>query len=444
MQALMSFESAPPYAAPLRFFLTAPLFAVLAGLIVAFEGADFFASRWMPAALAVTHLLTLGFMLQIMLGALIQILPVVAGANLARPLLIAKIVHSGLTLGTLLLASGFYFGLPTLLSGAALLLAFTVLFFLIAALRALIGVPSSSPTIRGIKLALLALAVVVSLGFVMALALAQGWALPLPPLADLHAGWGLAGWAGILLTSIAYVVVPMFQLTPGYPARPSWWYPLAILALLLLWSGAVLVDLPSLVRISQALAALVGLAFAVLTLRLQGKRRRARADVTYRYWQLGLLSSIFALFMLLTAAIWPAASDLQGWTILFGILLIAGGFLSFIIGMLYRILPFLSWLHLQNLGQAKVPAPSMNKILPSLDMERQMKAYALTLPLLLAAALWPNWLSRLAGLAFAMACAWLWFNLLAAVRRYGVHKAEIAAKLVALSAGQVPTNPTVQ
>jgi MFS family permease len=324
------------------------------------------------------------------------------------------------------------------------LLAFTVLFFLIAALRALIGVPSSSPTIRGIKLALLALAVVVSLGFVMALALAQGWALPLPPLADLHAGWGLAGWAGILLTSIAYVVVPMFQLTPGYPARPSWWYPLAILALLLLWSGAVLVDLPSLVRISQALAALVGLAFAVLTLRLQGKRRRARADVTYRYWQLGLLSSIFALFMLLTAAIWPAASDLQGWTILFGILLIAGGFLSFIIGMLYRILPFLSWLHLQNLGQAKVPAPSMNKILPSLDMERQMKAYALTLPLLLAAALWPNWLSRLAGLAFAMACAWLWFNLLAAVRRYGVHKAEIAAKLVALSAGQVPTNPTVQ
>jgi len=88
----MSFESAPPYTAPLRFFLTAPLFAVLAGLLIAFEGPDIFVSRWMPAVLAVTHLLTLGFMLQMMLGALIQILPVVAGANLPRPLLLATIV----------------------------------------------------------------------------------------------------------------------------------------------------------------------------------------------------------------------------------------------------------------------------------------------------------------------------------------------------------------
>lgn len=432
MQALMSFESAPPYTAPLRFFLTAPLFAVLAGLLIAFEGADIFASRWMPATLAATHLLTLGFMLQMMFGALIQILPVVAGANLSRPLRVAQIVHIGLTLGTLLLASGFYFGAPALLSGAALLLALTVMFFLLAALRALIGVPSSSPTIRGLKLALLALAVVVSLGLIMALALAQGWPLPLPVLTDLHAGWGLGGWAGVLLASIAYVVVPMFQLTPGYPARPSWWYPRAMLALLLLWSGAVLADSASLVRFCQALAALAGLAFAALTLRLQGKRRRARADVTYRYWQLGLLSSFFALFLLLTAAIWPAASDLPGWTIIFGILLIAGGFLPFIIGMLYRIVPFLSWLHLQNLGQAKVPAPSMNKILPSLDMERQMKAYALALLLLVVAALWPAWFSRLAGLAFALANGWLWLNLWMAVRRYGEHKVDIEAKLAAL------------
>ena len=101
---MMSFESAPPFAAPLRFFLTAPLFALLAGLLIAIEGPDVFASRWMPATLAVTHLLTVGFMLQVMLGALIQILPVVAGANLSRPLLIATIVHIGLTLGALLLS----------------------------------------------------------------------------------------------------------------------------------------------------------------------------------------------------------------------------------------------------------------------------------------------------------------------------------------------------
>lgn len=433
----MSFESAPPLAAPLRFFLTAPLFALLAGLLIAVEGPDVFASRWMPATLAATHLLTVGFMLQMMFGALIQILPVVAGANLARPLLVARIVHAGLSMGALLLVGGFYFGQPLLLSAAALLLALTIMVFLAATLRALIGVPSTSPTIRGLKLALLALAVVVSLGVLMALALAHGWALPLPlpVLTDLHAGWGLGGWAGVLLAAMAYVVVPMFQLTPGYPARSSWWFPLVMLALLLLWSGAVLADWSAGIRLSQALAALVGLAFVGLTLYLQSKRRRAKADVTYRYWQLGLIASVFALFMLLTAAVWPAAAELEGWTLIFGILLIAGGFLSFIIGMLYKIVPFLTWMHLQNIGQAKVPAPNMSKILSSQAMERQMAAYAGAVVLLLAAAVQPEWLSRPAGLAFALANGWLWLNLLSAVRSYAWHKADIAAKLAAKLAG---------
>lgn len=431
MQALLSFENAPPFAAPLRFFLTAPLFAVLAGLLVAVEGPAVFASRWMPAALAATHLVTIGFMLQIMLGALIQILPVVAGANLGRPLLVARIVHAGLGGGALLLAGGFLFGRPLLLSAAALLLALTALVFLGTTLRALIGVPSTSPTIRGLKLALLGLAGVVGLGALMALGLAHGWALPLAALTDLHAGWGLGAWAGVLLAALAYVVVPMFQLTPGYPARPSWWFPVAMLVLLLLWSAAVLADWPMLVRLVQWLAALAGIVFAGLTLRLQGQRRRARPDATYAYWQFGLVASILALFMLSTATVWPAAADLAGWTLSFGILLIAGGFMSFMIGMLYKIVPFLAWMHLQNSGQARVPAPNMNRILADLAMQRQMKAHAAACGLLLLGAVWPDWFARPAGLAFAIASGWLGWNLIGAVRRYRWHAADIAAKLAA-------------
>jgi hypothetical protein len=86
MQALLSFEKAPPLSAPLRFFLTAPLFSLAAGLLLLGAGPDLLASRWMPGLLAATHLITVGFMLQVMLGALIQILPVVAGANLSNPL----------------------------------------------------------------------------------------------------------------------------------------------------------------------------------------------------------------------------------------------------------------------------------------------------------------------------------------------------------------------
>jgi hypothetical protein len=141
---VLSFENAPPFSAPLRFFLTAPLFAVLAGLLLVIEGPVVFTSRWTPGALAATHLLTVGFMLQVMLGALIQVLPVVAGADLPRPLALARAVHVGLTGGGLLLVGGFWFGLPWALAGGALLLGLTVFLFLIVMWRALLGVPSTS------------------------------------------------------------------------------------------------------------------------------------------------------------------------------------------------------------------------------------------------------------------------------------------------------------
>lgn len=54
MQALLSFDKAPPFAAPLRFFLTAPLFSLAAGLLLLFVGPDLLASRWTPGLLAAT------------------------------------------------------------------------------------------------------------------------------------------------------------------------------------------------------------------------------------------------------------------------------------------------------------------------------------------------------------------------------------------------------
>jgi hypothetical protein len=66
-QAGLSFEQAPPFSLPLRFFLTAPLFLLAAaGLIVLAPEA--LASRWTPQALALTHALTLGFLAMVMLG----------------------------------------------------------------------------------------------------------------------------------------------------------------------------------------------------------------------------------------------------------------------------------------------------------------------------------------------------------------------------------------
>ena len=425
MQALLSFDKAPPFAAPLRFFLTAPIFLALAAGVMLYAGEDGLGSRWAPATLAMTHLVTIGFMLQVMLGALIQILPVVAGANLPHPLALSRGVHLGLSVGCLLLAAGFLLAMPELLVLATLLLGVAVSGFLLAGLLALWAVPSTSPTIRGLKLSLVGLAGLLGLGGLLALAMAWGWSLPLPALTDLHVGWALGAWGGVLLASVAYVVVPMFQLTPGYPARPSWWLPVGILTALVGWAACLWVELDAGVRLAQAALAMQGMAFALQTLKLQSLRRRAKVDVTYRYWQLGLVCAIVALGMLLCVAIVPAWADAPEWTLIFGILLLGGGFIPFIAGMLFKILPFLAWLHLQNEGQGKVPAPPMNKLLPETWGLWQYRLHVLACLVLLAAVFAPAQLARPAACCCLLASLSLAGCLFAGTRRYQRQRRQI-------------------
>ena len=58
----LAYEDTPPLSAPLRFFLTAPVFGLIAGLVVIFDG-ELLGSRWTPGALAVVHLIAAGFMI---------------------------------------------------------------------------------------------------------------------------------------------------------------------------------------------------------------------------------------------------------------------------------------------------------------------------------------------------------------------------------------------
>lgn len=422
MQALLSFDKSPPLAAPFRFFLTAPVMGMLAALLFLLDGEAILASRWTPSALAVTHVLTLGFLAQVMLGALIQILPVVAGANVPAPLWVARLTHGGLLGGTLALVFGFLWSRPTglLLGGLALLL--SVGGFLAISLRALWAVPSTSPTIRSLKLALCALLAVLVLGGGLVSVRVFAWAGFDPRWVDLHAAWGVAGWGAALVIALSLVVVPMFQLTPGYPARFSWWLVPAVFALLLLWSLVQLLGADEGARLFQGGLAVLLVAFALFTLRLQAQRRRARADATYRYWQFGLFAAVLACAMQLTVALRPAVSDAPAWSLAFGLLVLVGAFMSFIVGMLYKILPFLAWLHLQNLVPGGKGVPAMNRLLPEAGAARQFWSHVALSACLLWAVLDPQPLTwRLAGMAGLLSQGWLLLHLWRVARLYRHH-----------------------
>lgn len=432
MQGLLSFEQAPPISAPLRFFLTAPVFAIFAGLLLVWSGPELFSSRWTPAALALTHLVTVGFMLQAMLGALMQLLPVMAGANLQRPLLIARVVHAAITSGTICLIAAFLTYRTVLFACAMLFLGGGVTIFIAAAGHALFKVTTNSPTVRGLKLALIGLGTTVGLGLLLAAAL--GWSLPLPlvQLANIHLGWGLAAWSCVVLASVAHVAVPMFQLTPDYPAWFARSVAWALLAVISLWTIA---DLAGLAVASAMLATIVVLSaacFAVLTLKIQRQSKRPSFDTVQMLWRVAMLSSLVACSLWLLAQFVPALGETLVWPLLFGALLLYGGFMSIIVGMLYKIVPFLVWLHLQNLGRGRMPAPNMKKVLDEKQMRRQMNAHFVSLATIVLAVLWPDWFIYPAGFALVVANGWLLRNLLSATAVYRTHSAKISA----LTAGQ--------
>ena len=425
MQLLPSYDQSPPIGAPFRFFLTVPFFGIFAGFLVLWSGEDVFVSRWTPAALAVTHLVTAGFMLHVMLGALLQILPVLVGANLAKPTLVAAFVHTSISLGTLFLTAAFLSFEPLLFKVATLLLGFGVTVFVGAAARALHGISSTNSTTQGLKLSLLGLSVTVGLGVLLSSSL--GWSLnvPLIQLADIHLGWGFVAWGTVLVAAIGYVVVPMFQLTSAYPDWFGRWFSVSTFAAVTMWSVAEFVGENIISTLFGAAMVILVALFAGMTLKIQRTSKRANFDTSQHFWRVAMASALAACAVWLAAQILPLVGEWQGWPVLCGVLVLFGGFMSVIIGMLYKIVPFLTWLHLQNQGQGRVMAPNMKKIIVEAEMNFQMLAHLVAYVLLILAVCWPTVFSYPAGLALLVANAWLLRNLLASLSLYRRHLLKI-------------------
>ena len=240
----LSLEQAPPISVPFLFFLSAPLFLLLAALVLLVSGPQGLASRWTPALLALTHLITLGFLSMTMIGALMQQLPVVAGAPMRRQQVVAWMVHIPLLAGTVMLVSGLFYSQTALLRGAMFPLGFAFSTFLVAAAGSLSASQVRHATPRAMRFAGLGLALAAGLGIALAGTLGGYFHLPLNELVGLHVGWSLLGWVGLLVMGVAYQIVPMFQLTPAYPARLTRWLGGSMFLLLCGWTLAPQLPLP--------------------------------------------------------------------------------------------------------------------------------------------------------------------------------------------------------
>ncbi|MEW6133295.1 MAG: hypothetical protein AB1591_09060 [Pseudomonadota bacterium] len=419
----LAFEQAPPFSLPLRFFLTAPLFLIAAALLIALYP-EALTSRWTPQALALTHALTLGFLAMVMLGAMLQMLPVVAGSPVPATRFVARASHVALILGTVALMAGFLLSTPKAFAAGVILLLAAFAVFIAAAIS--LARAAANVTVNGMRFAVASLIFTIALGAALALLRAGWWNESLEGASAAHVGFGLLGWVLLLVVGVAYQVVPMFQITPPYPPRLSRWLAGAMFALLALRALAPIFPYPAVILLDAGLATGV-LLFAFHTLNLQSRRRRKLPDITLDYWRIGMASLIACVLAWLVAQLWPAWADSNAYPLLLGVLFLVGFAVSVVAGMLYKIVPFLAWFHLQAQLQAKAGTiPNMKQMIDEKNLRLQFRLHLAALALLVAAVAWPAALHMPAGIVLALSALMLWGNLSTALRRYLQHGGRLA------------------
>jgi len=407
----LSLDQAPPISVVLRFFLAGSLWGIAAGAWLLLQGPSAL-NPAAPEGLILTHILTLGVMLSFMLGALFQMLPVLAGVALKDPVTLAIRSQWPILFGTLALLSAFgsasapLYLLATLLLGAGLLpVAWRML-------RRLYLLQDHSASSRGMGFALYNLLLLVLIGFWM-IALLGGWTSrgDLLALRQVHLGLGLLGWITLLIVSVSFQVIEMFYVTPPYPKSYARWLPSLVTGLLTLEFVAAL-NLPSALPWLESAAALLVAVHALLTLRRLSQRQRPLADATVWFWRIGM-GSLAAAMLLWIVGNFTNLSIAWSETLYTLYVTFA---LSIVFAMAYKIVPFLTWFHLN--AQGYFNAPMMHEVIHPRYAMRHLSLHLTALFTALFAAWSTPGLWHLTGTLLILSFAWIALAIYRAWHRY--------------------------
>jgi hypothetical protein len=394
-----------PASVPFRFFAAAAAFHVAMWTLLLTSGEQLPDFRGGPGPLlAAVHLLTLGVLTTVAMGAAVQLLPVATRRALAAVWPI-KLVFWLTVPATAAMVLGMLTAQMALLIPSAIVAALGLLVFAILLadnLRRAGGLPVVAAYGWA---ALAALVLLVALG----LALALDYELALLPdhqaVALAHVILGGFGFMGFLALGFSHVLVPMFALAAAPAKTPSFiGFALALTGVVLGTAGALAVSVPVL-----AAAAVTGLGAAVWHLWLMRgvlqRGMRKRLGLSFALIRAAWVMLALTPLVGLAALYGPAGARGPN---LFGLLLMGGWLLTFLLGVLQRILPFLASMHAPRSAGGAPP------LLSELAASRPLRLHALChgaalLLIAVAVAADAPWLVRIGasiGLTGALAFAW--------------------------------------
>lgn len=412
-----------PASVPFRFFAATAAFHILAwaALLTGASQAVSFRGGLGPP-LAAVHLFVLGMLTTTAIGASAQLLPVATRRALAAVWPI-KLVFWLFVPGVIALAGGMYAAQTRLAIFAALLTATGLLLFaalLADNLRRAKSLPVVAAYGWGSLASLTALA---GLGVALIVDYETGTLPNHAAFALAHVILGCFGFMGLLALGFSHILIPMFALSAAPAKAPSLVaLAFALLGLALGAVGALADDTRML-----TLAAAVGLCAAAMHIVLM--RQVLAAGMRKR---LGLsFILVRAAWAMLVVTLLVALGALHGLAgpngpTLFGFLLIDGWLLTFLLGILQRIMPFLASMHATRTA-GKAP-PLMSELAASAPLKIHAACHGGALALTASAIALDNSPLLTIGAAIGLtgALAFAWFTADIARRLFGPRLPSVA------------------
>ena len=355
-----------PASIPFRFFLAAAVFHVVAWAVL-LVGAEEVASfrGGLGTTLAAIHLITLGVLAMVAIGASYQLLPVVTRRPLAHDWptrLSFWLMVPGITILTLGMRQAFPL---MMLVGSALVCSGFLLFLALTAdnLRRASSIPVVSA--HG-WLALLSLVILATLGVLLTVDFESGFLNNHSELAQIHMFVGSLGFMGFLVLGLSLVLIPMFTLSQSLPRMPGWLQATLTMLMLACVSGAIAFDKLSLFWVSVVLAIMAASCYFWLMRGALASRMRRRLGLSFVLIRASWAMMVVALAL---GVAWIADAPIPNAPTLTGFVILVGWLLTFLLGILQRIMPFLASMHAA--GKSGLP-PLLSELTPESPLKVHM------------------------------------------------------------------------
>jgi hypothetical protein len=326
-----------------------------------------------PAGWAVTHMMTLGFMTMLAMGASFQLIQVILQTKLFSRSL-GFVQFAAYVPGLAIMLPSFFAGSSAGIGAGGSLIAVAVLLYIFNLAATLIRKQKWNVFVFGLIFNLLALLFAVCFGIGMGIYSRMGWGvLSYEQLFHSHLWFSLGGWMTGLIITFSFKLLPMFYISAKKADAEAWYIVGLFHAGIWLQVFTIWHPTDSLKIFSIACLAISIMLFSrfILLVRKHAKPLSGTVPVVAN---LNLVMAL--LFGLWLFRGWMPADSTGEWTEALLVFLIAGWFTSNILGYLARIVPFLWWAYRFHTVWQKKSKILLKDMVPEKRMGVELWLYA--------------------------------------------------------------------